>query len=523
MKAQVYISIFFFLVAFVGAASAAILTVTPNQVVVGEFVTIEGSGFGINETVTLSCSVSDFEVPISDTNYKYSLENFNLSDSNTSFSLSAREVKDDVEVHIEKLGSSVVINKSSPTKYGFAFDYNVTTNTSTVAVPMPIDPLYTGVYELIEVSGTASGSATEVYMDVTVINNVTTDATGYFKTVIDTHGIPTGEYTITADGVNATLNVTTNPITFTATCPVDLSATDPDGLTINKSSNEIPGATYTETDINGDGDLDDQIIIPARKIGDYQITVIPEPGAESTDTYTLEVSAGDTAIVLAEDVPISDIPDQPYTIESTEEGLIATYEIALTTGWNLISVPLNLTTWVLGNESEVGTPLNITPKNNLTSVYRYNTTTGLFDKCDHLDDWGWAPATGSESFAALEPGRGYWVRAENACNLTFTGTQPSDLDVTLKENWNLIGWYSQKKALLGNESVVGDPLNVTPENSLTSVYRYNYTTGSFDKCDHLDDDWGWAPATGSERFTALEPGRGYWVSAEDECVWRHKI
>ena len=44
------------------------------------------------------------------------------------------------------------------------FISNSTTNTSTVAVPMPIDPNYTGVYELIEVSGTVSGSATEVYM-----------------------------------------------------------------------------------------------------------------------------------------------------------------------------------------------------------------------------------------------------------------------------------------------------------------------------------------------------------------------
>ena len=408
MKAQTYIVIFFSLIAFVGAASAAILTVTPDQVVVGEFVTIEGSGFGANETVTLSCSISDFVIPVSNGKYNHSLENFNLSDSNTSFSLCAWEVEDDVEVHIEKIGSPVVINKDSPSKYGFAFDYNVTTNTSTVAVPMPIDPLYTGVYELIEVSGTASGSATEVYMDVTVINNVTTDATGYFKTVIDTHGIPTGEYTITADEANATLNVIVPP-----TCNFK-------------------------------------------------------------------------------------------------------------TGWNFISAPLNLTTWQLGEEAAVGDPLNVTPENSLASIYGYNTNSRSFAKCDHLDDWGWWPATGSEGFTELEPGCGYWVWAKNECNLTFTGTQPYDLDVTLKENWNPIGWYSLSEALLGNESVVGDPLNVTPENSLTSVYRYNSTSGSFDKCDHLDD-WGWDPATGSEGFTALEPCRGYWVWAKDECVWWHKI
>jgi len=201
--------------------------------------------------------------------------------------------------------------------------------------------------------------------------------------------------------------------------------------------------------------------------------------------------------------------------------VLKTYTISLAKGWNLISVPLNLTTWELGEEAVVGDPLNVTPKNSLTSIYRYNTTSGLFEKCDHFDNWGWWPATGSESFTKLEPGRGYWVMAKNDCNLTFTGTAPSDLNVTVKKGWNLIGWYSMEEALLGEESVVGDPLNVTPKNSLTSIYRYNATSGLFEKCDHFDN-WGWWPATSSESFTKLEPGRGYWVMAKNDCVWRHE-
>ena len=112
------------------------------------------------------------------------------------------------------------------------------------------------------------------------------------------------------------------PITITAYSPVDIVVTDPDNLTISKQANEISGATYTEVDINGDGDLDDKIIIPYRKIGNYLISVVPEPDALPTDTYTLEVSVEDTTITLAEDVQISDIRDQPYMIRSTEEGII---------------------------------------------------------------------------------------------------------------------------------------------------------------------------------------------------------
>ena len=108
-----------------------------------------------------------------------------------------------------------------------------------------------------------------------------------------------------------------SPLTITAKCPVDLIVTDPDGLTIDKQSTEIPGATYIVTDLNGDGDLNDRIIIPDRKKGDYQITVIPEIDAAPTDTYTLEVSTWDATIVLAENVSVSEIPADPYIFEST--------------------------------------------------------------------------------------------------------------------------------------------------------------------------------------------------------------
>nr|QNO58125.1 hypothetical protein HJJEBIEG_00027 [Methanosarcinales archaeon ANME-1 ERB7] len=100
--------------------------------------------------------------------------------------------------------------------------------------------------------------------------------------------------------------------------PVSLYLEDPEGLVISRELNEIADAAYIDSeDLNDDGDLDDLIVISDLKLGDYQITVIPESDAEDTDTYTLEVTIGDTAIVLAEEVQIRDIPDLPYLIEST--------------------------------------------------------------------------------------------------------------------------------------------------------------------------------------------------------------
>jgi hypothetical protein len=105
--------------------------------------------------------------------------------------------------------------------------------------------------------------------------------------------------------------------------PIELIITDPEGFTITKDIYEIPGVFYYYVwDIDGDGELDDMVIVPEKKTGDYLITVVPKPDALPTDTYSLRVIANGETIVLAENFPISDIPDQPYIIRSTETTMI---------------------------------------------------------------------------------------------------------------------------------------------------------------------------------------------------------
>jgi hypothetical protein len=104
--------------------------------------------------------------------------------------------------------------------------------------------------------------------------------------------------------------------------PVDLSVTDPDGITITKDMVEVSGMCYMEYDINGDGELDDIIAMPERKIGDYLISVIPESGVSHIATYTLEVLANGLTVVLADNIQISDIPSQPYILRCTDTEII---------------------------------------------------------------------------------------------------------------------------------------------------------------------------------------------------------
>jgi parallel beta-helix repeat protein len=118
-----------------------------------------------------------------------------------------------------------------------------------------------------------------------------------------------GGYLIGKEGVRKNID-------FIAHSPVDLIVTDPDGFIISKDTIKIPEAVYLEYDFDEDGFLEDFIGIPARKIGNYLITVIPEPEANLTDTYTLDVSTEYTTRVLAENVSICDIPTEPYVFEA---------------------------------------------------------------------------------------------------------------------------------------------------------------------------------------------------------------
>jgi hypothetical protein len=105
-------------------------------------------------------------------------------------------------------------------------------------------------------------------------------------------------------------------IIFYLCSAADMVVTDPDGLIISKDLNQIPGAIYEEVDIDGDDDLEDKVSIPRRKVGEYLIEVIPEPTALPTDTYSLEVTIDGQTMVLAQDVQIQDIPEEPYIFES---------------------------------------------------------------------------------------------------------------------------------------------------------------------------------------------------------------
>jgi parallel beta-helix repeat protein len=110
--------------------------------------------------------------------------------------------------------------------------------------------------------------------------------------------------------------IQTKGLSVLSTCPVDLLLTDPEGFNVTKESSYISAALYVEQDLDGDGSVDDCIFIPEPKTGEYNITVVPELGADPNSTYKLEVLVEGMVLCLADNVSIADISEEPYIFYS---------------------------------------------------------------------------------------------------------------------------------------------------------------------------------------------------------------
>jgi len=118
------------------------------------------------------------------------------------------------------------------------------------------------------------------------------------------------------------------------------------------------------------------------------------------------------------------------------------YSISLTSGWNLISLPVTPTTW----RSIPNTLLSVSGK--INRIWTYDASYGMWLV------YNTDPAVPSDSnFTSLEAGKGYWVEMNTAGILVGSGTLYEQLipsgdtpsgslpQVQLAEGWNMIGYY----------------------------------------------------------------------------------
>ena len=275
-------------------------------------------------------------------------------------------------------------------------------------------------------------------------------------------------------------------------CPVDLAITDPNGKTITKSTSEIPLGSYMEIDLNGDGDMDDLITILNPIAGQYYIQVIPEQDAPPNDTYTLQVLFGDKILTIADNELIENIPIDGYTFDY--ENNIATTDISLKTGWNLISCPIQ------PNDNSVDKVLeSIAGKYN--SIFAYNTQN---------NSWQYYIITGGtpiiNDLTTIDPNKGYWINMTEDIKLTVTGTSPADLTIPLLSGWNLVGYKGTdgKSRIDAISSIYQQCMSMFAYDTQANSWQYYINAGGSQIVNDLD---------------RMYQGKGYWISASSDCVW----
>jgi len=227
--------------------------------------------------------------------------------------------------------------------------------------------------------------------------------------------------------------------TVSVYCLADLQVMDSLGRLVDKATNQIPGASYFETDLNQDGELDDTIILPETPGLKYTIWVIPEPEAMPNDTFTLVLGSVDIGIPLAENVTLSEAPESGYELVSLlspqERPPITTLTVGEPQYFNLAGdliirsiTPLTLT--VHAGQFEV-----------LSTMYRiYN---GTYDS-------GWTTYTQPFHLIGLSDGTYYidYNSTDNTGNIEPTKTatlvlnnsppldvDPDTLNLRSKGNW----------------------------------------------------------------------------------------
>jgi hypothetical protein len=306
----------------------------------------------------------------------------------------------------------------------------------------------------------------------------------------------TTDYADSGGVLTLTIQEEDDDLVVQAFSPVDLVITDPGGREISKDdTSAIPSASYTEADLNGDGDPDDIVVIPDAPTGDYSIQVVREQDANDADTYTLDVIYGGETTRLAGNVEVQDIPGEPYIFSLGVE-----FSLNMKSGWNLISTPVQL----LNNA--IGVALQ-SIAGQFNSVWRW--------VCDptHANGGYWrlydpdSPVI--SDLATLDAGNGYWVDMKGDAVLILNGQNVSNEPIQLRQGWNHAGY----------NSLTAQPV----ENALLSIAGHFNSVWTW-ICDPTHANGGYwmlydpdSPLISD--LQTLEPGMGLWIDTIDDWPW----
>jgi hypothetical protein len=177
------------------------LQVSPAVVVQGEQLSISGIA-SPNEEISLSSSF-ELTLPVVEGNYSCEFNGLDFPQGNKSFSATVRDIKN-IRLEIYPV-------------FGIKFEYpldgplNATNGIATISLSFPVTIEGTTINIAGEkdvlVYGEALDGATSVNLESIMSIAVTADSEGYFELNLSTSGVPVGEYVLSADGLQKTVQV----------------------------------------------------------------------------------------------------------------------------------------------------------------------------------------------------------------------------------------------------------------------------------------------------------------------------
>ncbi|KPA17795.1 secreted protein [Candidatus Magnetomorum sp. HK-1] len=221
-----------------------------------------------------------------------------------------------------------------------------------------------------------------------------------------------------------------------------------------------------------------------------------------------------------------------YTNDSNsgQNSQVETQTIDLSPGWNLITVPLVLNSYLLDNV--IGEQLPGGCFQNLSNMVLYfNASTQKYEKawfcgnCNYGDafDNHWLKNDWSPSDLTLELGKGAWLlnRTGDSQSFSITGqTLDEDISINIETGWQILGIPKNLPVNIGDIGVpaAGDCY----ESSADRIQSWNPVTQNFTKIWFCEcNDTGWEPFTNrwlnknySQSNFVLNPGEAVWFKNE---------
>ncbi len=200
----------------------------------------------------------------------------------------------------------------------------------------------------------------------------------------------------------------------------------------------------------------------------------------------LDKTSNDNSLII--DNNSDGIADGSFIPDSVENIVLEDIQltIPLNTGWNLISIPIQLSDTDLNNVLQ-----SIAGKYQSVWTYENRWKRHFANAAGNVND-----------LDRFSVGKGYWINAIEDCLLVIEGKQIVDNSLQLNAGWNLVGYTSLMPR--------------TIESALSSISNHYASIWSY------DGSWKrniiGAPLHANTLHN-MNPGMGYWINVTSPCQW----